>query len=585
MRSKRMNPRSLGTGSSMNLSMSSLNDSDVVNTLNEIPNDMLRNVQFSFPSYVPGKIDSPKADSDGFPIVSQNDYGSLKDLQAECWNKFGRNPQISSHVRDFSGRLAGWGLDFTSAVFEIDSVIEEIMDDPRNDLRIYLPKYVARSEVEGELFLMLTLHLDGFVEVDFIDPSIIGPGGDNNSGILFHPYKTTYPLAYIIDFNVGNYKKKNKTTGVHSGNLSNMYNQVMVPSINLAYFPDLLSVLKGHNDYHSENIKFSIDNRKQFNPLQNFYRYVVCWDRGFLTQRNASHIRTTIEWVNHYEELKKYEIEHKKSSGAYLWTVEVENLKSFRTWLALSEEERKKTGITQPKDAGGTIVLPPGLKMSVLTPELPNISDSDTDIMQMVSSGLNKPQDMMTGDYRSTYASVKASQGPQSDRTYDDLSYFYRFLQTFWRGVFKIRSAVTGFKEHRYIDEVIGYKDKDPIYKRIKRPSYKLVDICLPVSKLEDLESTAKALLGTKHGSVVDTLGIPPSEIAKRMGFSNYDYMRRRSSSELEHYPELISTSDAESVQESKEAEPPKNGNKKSDDKSKENKSNDNNNKKSKRTK
>lgn len=561
----RMSPRPVSNGPS-ELTLNSLNDPNVVNNLRGLPNDVLRTVQFSFPSYMPGTVDTPKADSDGFPLVTKNDYTGLKDMQKECWEKFGKNPQISSHVRDFSGRLTGWGFDFSSSVSEINTFLEEIIDDPRNDLRINFPKYVARSEIEGEMFLMHTLHTNGFIEVDFIDPSILGPGGDNNSGVMFHPTKTTFPLAYLINMDQSSYTGRQRNTrSVQDGRLINRKNQIIVPSINMAHFPDLMSVLKEHNDYSADKIKFASDSSKQYKSLNGFYRFVTNWDRGFLTQRNASHIRTTIEWVNHYEELKKYEINHKKSSGAYLWVITVENLKSFRSWLALSDEQRKQTGIMQPKDAGGTLVLPPGLKMEVLSPDLPNISDSDTDIMQMVSSGLNKPQDTLNGDYRSTFASVKASQGPQTDRTHDDLSYFHRYLQLFWRSNIKLRSVITGFKEHRYVDEVAGFKEGEPVYKRIKKPSYKLIDICLPVSKMDDVESTAKALLGTKHGSVADVLGIPPSEIAKRMGFSDYDSLRRKAILEEEHYPQLTKNIDAEAEQEKKEVEPPSNKNDKGD--------------------
>jgi hypothetical protein len=570
---EQISPRSLSTHS--------LNDQRVVDSLLNMPDDVLRSVQFTFPSYAPPATAAPKADADGFPLITKNDYSNLKNLQLECWDKFGKNPQINSHVRDFAGRLTGWGFDFTSSVFEIDTVIEEIMDDPRNDLRINFPKYVGRAEIEGELHLMFTVHTDGFIEVDFVDPAIIGPGGDNDSGILFHPTKTTFPLAYLINMDKSGYRgSHSKVRSVQDGRMANRKNQVLVPSINIAYFPDLLNVLKTHNDYDEKKLAFSVDNSRTYKKLNKFYRFIVVWDRSFLTQRNASHIRTTIEWVNYYEELKKYEINHKKSSGAYLWVVTVENLKSFRAWLALSEEDRKETGIMQPKDAGGTLVMPPGLSMNVLSPKLPDISDSDTDIMQMVSSGLNKPQDLMLGDYRSTYASVKASQGPQSDRTYDDLAYFYRFLQIFWRGIFKLRSVVSDFKEFRYTKVVSHFENQEAKSRRKRVPSYKLVEICLPVSKLDDLESTAKALLGTKHGSVVDTLGIPPSEIAKRMGFSNYDSMRRKSISEEEYYPELTANEDAESVQEREEAEPPKNRNDKGSGGTE-----DKNSKKSKRTK
>jgi hypothetical protein len=226
----------------------------------------------------------------------------------------------------------------------------------------------------------------------------------------------------------------------------------------------------------------------------------------------------------------------------------------------MSEEDRKKTGVMQTKDPGGTLVLPPGMSVSVENPKLPNISDQDTDIMQMVSSGLQKPQDVMLGDYRSTYASVKASQGPQGDRINDELHYFKLFLQyTFWRPIFFLRSvAKPEFKLYRYIRETIRFENGEPVYGRVKKEVYKLVDICLPVSRLEDIESIAKAFLGSKHASVIDVLGIPRREIARRLGFPNYGKLRKEKSMEDEEFPETLSVADQESVQEKREAEPPK---------------------------
>ena len=564
-RSKRNAPRTPQTQNrsvqAEPVSATSLNDNDTVEMLRGLPDDTLREIQFSFPSQAapaPAKSGPrrPFTDEDGFPLITKNDYSGLRALQSECWNKFEANPQINSHVRDFSGRMTGWGFDLSSSSLEIQNVLDELMDDPRNDLRVFFPKYTARSEVEGELFLMGTVHTDGFVEIDFIDPSFLGPGGDNNTGILFHPTKTTFPLAYLVNFDFSSYN----TGQVKKNKKQQLENTVIVPSINLAYFPDLFNVLKNHREYNSNKARFSQGDNKKYNKLNGFNRFIISWDRGFMTQRNASHVKTTVKWVNYYEQLKEFEIDHKKASGSYLWIVTVENLKSFKTWLNLSEEERKATGIMEPKDAGGTIVLPPGLTMEAKTPDLPKISDSDTDILDMVSSGLNKPKDTMMGDYSSTYASVKASHGPQADRTYDDLAYFHRFLLQFLRGVFKLRSAVSNFKESRYTEIVEDYdENKNPKKKRIKIPSYKMVDISLPVTKMEDLESVATALLGTKHGSIVDVLGIPPSEIAKRLGFFNYDKLRKQASAELDYYPELITNIDDEKAQEENESEPPRN--------------------------
>jgi len=528
--------------------LAALGNDDVAHSLMKLPDDTLRQIQFSFPLFSHASATVKKTDSDGFPVSTSYNEGEydLRNLRKQCWNKFEKNPQIGSHVRDIMGRMAGWGFGFYSEVPDIQEAIDETMEDPRNALCENFPKFVGRAEIEGELFLMLTIHNDGFVEVDFISPDSL-VGADKGSGIIFHPVKQTLPLFYNVQFE--------KTDKLLSSE------KLLVPSINIAYFPELENAVKQHSAYKSDKLKKSKSNNKKLEKIGGYYRFIVRWDRSMLTRRNVSHIRTTIEWLNYYEELKKYEIDHKKSSGAYLWVITMEDVRAFRSWLALTEDQRSSTGILQPKEPGGTLVLPPGMKLEVQNPSLPSISDQDTDIMQMVSSGLNKPQDMMLGDYKSTYASVKAAQGPQGDRINDELSYFKTFLRyNFWRPILKLKSAATNFKENRRVDDVIGYEGDPegedglkPVIKKVQKPAYKLVSVSLPVSRLEDIESHAKAMLGVKHGSLVDTLGIPREAVAERLGFHNYPSLRKLHALEQYLYPKDKMTLDQEKAQEIEE--------------------------------
>ncbi len=525
----------------------SLNDPMMVKMMRKMPDEIL--ASFSFPLFSQGRPNSKRmTDEEGFPIVGGKSIRDLRELQNECWEKFETNPQISSHVRDVMGRMAGWGFGFSSQIPDIQKAIEEIMEDPRNDLYQQFPKFCGRSEIEGELYLVLTLHIDGFVEVDFISPSMIGDKGDEGSGIIFHPTKQTFPLFYNVTFDT---KKKTGTSKTSA----------LIPSINIARYPDeLIPLAKEHPDFDEKKTQSSKSTDKAYKQFDGYFRFMIEWNKGYMTRRNVSHIRTTIEWVNYYEELKKYEIDHKKSSGAYLWVITVENIKSFRRWLEMTPEERKATGITEIKEPGGTIILPPGLNLEVLNPKLPSISEQDTDIMQMVSSGLQQTQDNMLGSYKSSYASIKAAQGPQSDRHNDELHYFKLFLVfSFWRSIFFLKSKVSPFKEYFYVPEVVDFKDKEPIKKKIRTEAYKLVDVCLPVSKLEDIEATARALLGTKHGSVIETMGIPLEEVAKRLGFYNYPYLRKKHATEREFFPDMLSNVEQESYQERREGEPKNN--------------------------
>ncbi len=539
----------------------SIADENVASILRDLPDEALQ--QFSFPlfnsesSIGGGK---PAFDADGFPELSQDNLWNLHKWQEECWKKAESNPQINSHIRDRMGRMTGWGFSMSSQHRNINNAIEEIMEDPRNNLYESFPKYVARDGIEGELFLVLTLHKSGFVEVDFVSPSSVSGGGDKGSGIIFHPTKQNFPLFYLVRMD------KSKTEDGQQNE------QVLIPSINIAYYPELEKEVNDHASYSPDKLRYAKvrkQNQTPYDQFNGYYRFMIHWNKGFMTRRNVSNIKTTIEWVNYYEALKKYEIDHKKSSGAYLWVVQMEDIQTFRRWLQMTEEERKKTGIMESKDPGGTLVLPPGMTLTVENPNLPNISGQDTDIMQMISSGLQKPQDTLLGDYSSSYASVKASEGPQSDRNNDELHYFKMFLlYSFWRPIFFLRAtASNNFSYYVQVNETTGFdKNQKPIIEKVKKPAYKLVDVNLPVSRLEDIEATARALLGTKHGSVVDTLNIPREEVAARLGFNDYHALVQRKATEDEELPPTLAAVDQESEQEKRESEPGKKSNNESDE-------------------
>lgn len=547
--------------------------------MEKVPEEVLPYLQFSVPWQSNDLITgtTPRSDADGFPIdtddpIKQYDNYSWHDLQKVCWQKFNRNPQINTHVRDMMGRIAGDGFDVGSDIIEIQDVVDEVMEDPRNRLWQMFPKYIARSEIEGELFNCFTVHEDGFVEIDFMDPGSLAKGGDKETGIIFHPTKPTMPLVYLFQISVP--EEKNNTTSTQT---------YAIPSIYAAYFPDALDKVKNHTSLKNKKDIWSIakDNKEPYkSKLNGFKRFIVSWDKSFVQMRNTSHIRTVIEWLNYYEMLKRYEIDHKKSAGSYLWVAKITDIKTFRLWLGMSQDEREETGLYAKKTPGGTLILPPGVDFACYNPNLPKISEQDTDILHMVTSGLNKPEDMVTGQSSGTYASVKASRGPQSDRLSDEQYYFSLFLRyEFFMGLFYLMEKIGKVQAHYKVTEVIGYKDvektveridengknvketvqeKEPITRNRKKKPYQLIDISFPVSALTEVEGAAKAYLGVKHGSVNDTLGIPKEEIAKKLGFGNYKRLRLRESAEAMRFPDLTPNEDAESEQEKNEAEPSK---------------------------
>ncbi len=516
-----------------------MNTEEVSQYIEDMPNEVLEKFQFSMPWQFDPE-DGGRKDPDGFTperATVKDEIGAVREiLQEECWDKFHKNPQINTSVRGTMGRLAGWGFETTSEILEIQEAIEQVEEDPRNRLYTYMPKYVGRFNVEGELFLPLTAHTDGFVEVDFYDPASV-TGGEDNNGIIFHPKKTNMPLFYLIG------------TGADAE---------QIPSIFIARYPELIEVAAADKDYDRSKQQGSRSRKAIYKKFGGYRRFIVSIDKGLITTRAIAYLRTTIEWLNHYENLKKYEIDHKKSSGAYVWVVKITDARAFKTWMKMSDADREKTGIMVKKTPGSTLVLPPGMEIQAISPQLTSISEQDTDILHMATSGLNEPEDVTTGQAKGTYASIKASRGPMSDRISDEIAYWHRFLiHDFWGGIFFLKASMGKFPFSFKVREAYKWdKNQKAVFKeRAYRPE-KLIDVSYPVSEMIDFEARAKGLLGVKHGNVSDNLGIPHSEVARRIGFSGYGRLRLKSATEEERYPKLVLGIDQESLQEQAEAEP-----------------------------
>jgi len=507
----------------------------------DLPDEVLEGLQFSAPwQYDPEDGDNVGTDPDGYTLSSsdKDDSSSTRQaLQAECWRKFNRTPYINTAVRGQMGRLTGLGFETTSGIYDILQVVKEIEQDQRNRLYNYWPKYVARANVEGELFLILTLHTDGFIEVDFLDPSNVS-GGSDDSGIIWHPTKTLMPLFYLID---------------------NGTEKFQIPSIFIARYPELVNTASKNIDYNKSLQKRSRSGNKKFKQFGGYNQFIVSWDRGFVTKRAISYLRTTLEWLNHYENLKKYEIDHKKSSGSYLWVFSITDTKAFRLWTAMTAEQRASTGIAAKKTPGSTLVLPPGMTLECRNPQLSPLRDEDTDIKELVAAGINEPTDIMTGTSKGTFASVKETRGPMSDRTSDEVAYFERYLRfDFWSNIFFLRSKVSKFPEYFDVDDCVGFgKNKEPIIEKVKERPENLLEFSFPVSETIDLEGKTKALFGVKHGPLNKVLGVDNKTISKIVGIGGWSRTRQIKALEDKLYPELEFESDAESVQE-KAIEKPK---------------------------
>lgn len=468
-------------------------------------------------------------------------------LQARCWKKAQESPHSNTAIRGLAGRLAGRGFQVSCDIPEIQKEIEDTEDDPRNRLWLYYYKYALRAEVEGELFLCLTCHNNGFIETDFVDPVRID-GLSDSSGIIFHPTKTNMPLIYNI-----------KSPEINDSGYTKVILDEQIPSIFIARYPDLLKVAAKSIDYNEALLKKSRSKAKKFSTTGGFRRFIISWDKGWITRRNIGHLRTILQWLEMYEDLKKWEADYKKSASSFVWNYQMEDMKAFRLWMSMSDEEREKTGIAAKKTPGATMISPPGFKLSAVYPNLPTLSDEDKDILRMISAGLGEPDHIMTGAAQGPFASVKASGGPFAERNEDERDSWEKFIRhDFWGSIFFLKHKIAGFRDKFSREICVGFKNQEPVFKKVSRRPETLLEINFPVSEVSELDKKARAMLGTKHAAITDALGIPHSAAAGRLGFGNYRQLRLEYETEKKIYPQLPLQLDPEAEQEAHQAEPSK---------------------------
>ncbi len=480
-----------------------------------------------------GRYAGDPGDPDGFPAFS----GTTKDIpldylgvQRECWRQFNNSPVVGTAVRGVVGRIVGKGFRTTSPNARIQEHVDAIQYDWRSQLYDNWHRWLTRYMVEGELFLLFTVRPGGNVEITFIDPACV-EGPEDGRGVIYHQGNTSLPVVYTIR---------------PSGDDKTIATERAVPSVWVAEDPRLLQGISDVKGFNPKLLDGARSSNKRYNNLGGFFQFVCQLSRGYCTRRAISSIYSTLKWVNRYELLKELEIDTKRSASSYLWSVELSPVMS-RLWEALSDEDRAKTGIMAKKTPGSIWVLPNGATAKPLFPNISNISNQDEDILAMIASGLNEPEDVATGRSRGTYASIKASRGPASDRISDEIAYFDRWYRfTFWRSIFTLKSKVSGFPQRFDVRECVGFaEDKTPIFATLRKRPEHLLEVDYPTSETIDYESRAKGLLGSKHGSMAQSLGISHRLVAEKMGVGSYGRARLEKATEDAVYPELVYNDEA----------------------------------------
>lgn len=454
-------------------------------------------------------------------------------INAEAWVKYVEDAFVGSAIDRLAGRVAGRGFNISSHIYELQEFIDEIVDSPINELYSSYLGYAIRKMVEYELFLRCTIHNDGFVEFDVIEPKdITGMGSTNltTTGIIPHKTKATLPVWYRV-------RKPKSGTQV-----SNDF--TLIPSIYHVYMPDLAKMYT-EEDLKSFGATVTPVNEileKRSGGAVRYSTFVMSWRNGVKEIiRNVSKLRTIFEPLEDYKQNKKWRSEYMKALTSYFIFYEFEDKMSWYRWQALSDEKKRETGLLQPLRPADRLLLPPGVKGTIQNPNLPKLSGDDEDLLKWMATAANTPYDIFASDSKGpTYASTKSSRPFYMDYINDWQGWTETFfVMDFFRFVFWVKSKLDKRFKFYYPQEVcVGFKNKKPVFETKKIPAYKLISCNFPASQETALQDVANGVLGSKRGDLTWHLGISKKTEAQKLGIQNYEVELMKRAQEEKTYPD-----------------------------------------------
>ncbi len=508
------------------------------------------------------------ADPDGARIarspnkkIVANEHFELQDLTYKQYREF---PYIRSDVDRKVNMVTGKNFGFSSYIPDIDEFLEEEVYDHRNLLWWRMPGWIVRMLVEGELFILVTVQPDGFCVFNIIEPSYV-TGALDATGIWSDPGNVLLPLYYNI---------KDLTSGGDGE---------IIPSINHIYDAGYDKVDLGES-FKRELLKGSqLLDRGKYKALGGYSRFVIHWNNlnGVdEAKRDTSFLRAVLKYVNFYQQSILWSMDYRKSLAS--WSQEVKfsddafGQKAYRLWSKMTDEERLATGLTRPPAPGDRVFSMPGMSINTVSSNQGKMGSGESvDLRNMLVSGMDAPPDVVTSDLsQGNRSSSQQTRSPYAD-TAEALQVKFERLFKFglWAHIFKIKSLMDdSFREDIKIDSPIDFMEekessdvagaplkdvKKAKTQKRKRKAFHFVDVTFPVLNIQDMEGLATGLLGSKHGSVIETLGIPPSLVAERMGFKGYRKLRLQHALEEDQYPDRMPLDEQEAAIEGKPVKVP----------------------------
>lgn len=481
---------------------------------------------------------------DLFP--SQADYKSAKptdlnwrELQKQSYVRYRTFGPLNASVNSKADYVAEAGFSIYSDIYEINLFLNDLVYSFRNKLYFRAVGWMIRMQSEGEIFVLVALDEAGTATLRICEPDQMGQADDK--GLIPDPEDITQTLFYKY---YGSGKEE--------------------------LIPDARFILEP--DYMKERAKPVIDKTpkekftelttggSQFKKVGGYRRFILHWKNltGVLEYlRDTTSLSTVLEWINLYVKSLKWAVDHKRAISAYTWAFEFGDTPTgkvaWHVWNKMTVAERKATGLTEPFSPGSKVFCFPGLALKAYSPQIPSLSGSNQDLLNMAGAGARTPTDLWQGDSAGMpYASVKATRSPLTAEIENLQSKFGKFFRyELLRVCFTAKLAFGG-----KIISPTGKKVKLPPTYKIQWPTSivngtatfeekddelcNAVKFTFPTVKLiENPSEDANACFGSKHLGL-QNVGVSDETLAKRFGIDDLSRERRKKLIEEQEFGKAI---------------------------------------------
>ena len=324
-----------------------------------------------------------------------------RELSRMAWSAVMTNPIAAREIFYKTVFVAGKGLRCTSQIPEIQKVLDEFWTSTRNKIPYYVPMYINRYNIDGEVFFALFIDKNtGKVTLRDIEPQEI-------TEILFDPDDAAVPVYFRRQFN--------KSTGAKGAGVLSETKDVWYKSIDCIQHPQL-----------EKEVKLPDNAEVAGKDEANINIFVFHFKNSLLTnrRRGLSTLTNHLPWLREYKDILRTRTGINKARSSFFLDVMIKG----GTKEQIKAEALKHANPPRPNTC---VVHGDDIVYSFLTPNIQgtDVQSDLTEIKNMSAIGSMLPADLLGESGKSNYQN--------SGRTKFPFLRSMEFQQELWEFAFK----------------------------------------------------------------------------------------------------------------------------------------------------